>query len=105
MTTVSPSRALFFTPRGSAAKSLAPMRSSDMEMPTVRYIHYVHNYRLPAAQGGGAGRCGRGARGLERHPDKTFIGRISKGFDFLGYHFGPDGLTVAKAIERAPGFT
>ena len=21
------------------------------------------------------------------HPDKTFIGRIDKGFDFLGYHF------------------
>jgi hypothetical protein len=24
---------------------------------------------------------------LEMHPDKTFIGRIDKGFDFLGYHF------------------
>ena len=32
------------------------------------------------------------------HPssDKTFIGRIERGFDFLGYHFGPDGLSVAK---------
>ncbi len=28
--------------------------------------------------------------------DKTFIGRIERGFDFLGYHFGPDGLSVAK---------
>jgi len=27
---------------------------------------------------------------------RTFIGRIVKGFDFLGYHFSPDGLTVAK---------
>ncbi len=32
--------------------------------------------------------------------------RIEKGFDFLGYHFGPDGLRVAKAtiqrfVERA----
>ena len=27
--------------------------------------------------------------------------RIEKGFDFLGYHFGPDGLGVAKAtIEK-----
>ncbi len=25
---------------------------------------------------------------LEKHPDKTFIGRISRGFDFLGYNFG-----------------
>ncbi len=33
---------------------------------------------------------------LEKHPDKTFIGRIEKGFDFLGYHFGPYGLSVAK---------
>jgi len=30
------------------------------------------------------------------HPDKTFIGRIDIGFNFLGYHFGPDGLSVAK---------
>ncbi len=32
---------------------------------------------------------------LEKHPDKTFVGRIEKGFDFLGYHFNPAGLTVA----------
>jgi len=38
---------------------------------------------------------------LEKHPDKTFIGRIERGFDFLGYHFGPEGLFVAKkTIER-----
>ncbi len=36
------------------------------------------------------------ALGLEKHPDKTFIGRIEKGFDSLGYHFGPNGLCVAK---------
>ncbi len=33
---------------------------------------------------------------LEKHPDKTFIGRIERGFDFLGYHFHPDGVSVAK---------
>ncbi|MGH6917052.1 MAG: hypothetical protein ACREJ0_05030 [Geminicoccaceae bacterium] len=49
---------------------------------------------------------GLGALGLKKHPDKTFIGRIARGFDFLGYHFGPEGLTVAKAtvekfVERA----
>ncbi len=45
----------------------------------------------------------RATRGfeLEKHPDKTLIGRIEKGFDFLGYHFGPDGLGVARAtIEK-----
>ena len=43
---------------------------------------------------------------LKKHPDKTFIGRIERGFDFLGYHFSRTGLTVAKAaiekfVERA----
>jgi hypothetical protein len=43
---------------------------------------------------------------LEKHPDKTFIGRIEGGFDFLGCHFSPAGLTVAAKtianfIEKA----
>ncbi len=34
-------------------------------------------------------------------PDKTFIGRTERGFNVLGYHFGPEGLSVAaKTIER-----
>jgi hypothetical protein len=38
---------------------------------------------------------------VEQHPDKTFIGRISRGFDFLGYAFKPAGLEVAPpTIER-----
>ncbi len=42
-----------------------------------------------------------GALGLEKHPDKTFIGKIERGFDFLGYRFSREGLRVAKAtIER-----
>ena len=35
------------------------------------------------------------APGLEKAPNKTFIGRVEKGFDFLGYHVSPQGLTVA----------
>jgi RNA-directed DNA polymerase len=47
-----------------------------------------------------------GTLSLEKHPDKTFIGRIERGFDFLGYRFSPAGLTVAKQtianfIEKA----
>lgn len=34
---------------------------------------------------------------LDIHPDKTFIGRIKKGFDFLGYYFF-DG--VLRAAEK-----
>jgi len=38
---------------------------------------------------------------LEQHPDKTLIGRTSRGFDFLGYHFGrPDKLTVAAKTVK-----
>ncbi len=33
-----------------------------------------------------------GSLGLEKHPDKIFIGRNETGFDFLCYHFGPDGV-------------
>ncbi len=47
-----------------------------------------------------------GALRLKKHPGKTFIGRIEKGFDFLGYHFSPRGLTLARQtivnfLERA----
>jgi RNA-directed DNA polymerase len=47
-----------------------------------------------------------GALSLEKHPDKTFIGKIERGFDFLGYHFNPKGLAVTKKtlasfIEKA----
>jgi RNA-directed DNA polymerase len=33
---------------------------------------------------------------VEQAPDKTFIGKISKGFDFLGYQFGQEKLRVSK---------
>ena len=33
---------------------------------------------------------------LEKHPDKTSIGRIEKGFDYLGYHFKQDELSVSE---------
>lgn len=47
-----------------------------------------------------------GMLSLEMHPAKTFIGRIERGFDFLGYHFSPAELTVAAKtvanfIEKA----
>ena len=37
-----------------------------------------------------------GALRLEKHPDKTFIGRIERGFDFLRYRFTRAGLNVAR---------
>jgi len=37
---------------------------------------------------------------VEQHPDKTFIGRIEKGFDFLGYHFSREPLRVANITVK-----
>lgn len=38
---------------------------------------------------------------LHQHPDKTFIGRIDKGFDFLGYHISGKQMTVAhKTVNQ-----
>ncbi len=33
---------------------------------------------------------------VKQHPDKTFIGRAERGFDFLGYSFKPGLLGVAE---------
>jgi RNA-directed DNA polymerase len=33
---------------------------------------------------------------LDLHPDKTFIGRIERGFDFLGYRFSRQPLGLAS---------
>ncbi len=43
---------------------------------------------------------------LEKQPQKTFIGRVEKGFDFLGYRLSPQDITVAEPtwqrfLERA----
>ncbi len=38
---------------------------------------------------------------LEKHPEKTLVGKTERGFDFLGYHIRPDGISVAsKTLER-----
>ena len=38
---------------------------------------------------------------LEKYLDKTFIGRVARGFDFLGYHLAPGRLTLSRArVER-----
>lgn len=38
---------------------------------------------------------------VEKHPDKTFIGRIAREFDFLGYWFSPSEVGLAKkTVDR-----
>ena len=43
---------------------------------------------------------GLAALKLRKHPDKTFIGRIEQGFDWLGFHLSPDGLGLAARTVR-----
>jgi hypothetical protein len=44
--------------------------------------------------------------GLEQHPDKTFIGRLERGFDFLGIQFtgrgepSPSAVSLARHTEK-----
>jgi len=40
--------------------------------------------------------------GLEKHPEKTLIGKTESGFDLLGYHFSREGLGVTK--KTIPNF-
>ena len=47
---------------------------------------------------------------LAKHPDKTFVGLIKKGFDFLGYYFSAKGVQAAQSTlnkfrEKMTGFT
>lgn len=44
-----------------------------------------------------------GEAGLEQHPGKTFIGRIERGFDWLGYRFDAAGLrgVATRTMEQA----
>jgi hypothetical protein len=37
---------------------------------------------------------------LQLDPAKTFIGKIDKGFDFLGYHFARSRLTIARTTMQ-----
>jgi hypothetical protein len=40
-------------------------------------------------------RTAKGSLRLEKHPEKTSIGRIERGFDFLGHHFSAEELSMA----------
>ena len=39
---------------------------------------------------------------LEQHPDKTFIGRTQRGFDFLGIQFTATGGDISQRREPCP---
>jgi hypothetical protein len=43
-----------------------------------------------------------GSLRLEKHPDKSFIGRIERGFDFLDYHFRCGACDPRDKRSRVP---
>ena len=75
---------------------------NKLEMPGVFYIRYMDDILVMAAKRWKLKKAIRTINreleksGLEKHPDKTYIGSIEKGFDFLGYHIGPAELRLAK---------
>jgi RNA-directed DNA polymerase len=99
-------------PRGS---SLSPLLGAfylmeldqKMEMLDVKYFRYMDDILILAPTRWKLKKAIRvlnqtfNELRLEQHPDKTLIGRTERGFDFLGYHFELEGLSVAgKTIER-----
>ena len=82
-----------------------------LERQDVFYVRYMDDVLILSKRRWGLRKAIRrlnetfNALGLEQHPDKTFIGRIEKGFDFLGYYFSRAGIrvaakTIAKAVEK-----
>ncbi len=89
----------------SACTRRVVLGSVDGTHPALAEIHGRHHCARPdpleTAESGEDPPQELDALQLEKHPDKTFIGRIEKGFDFLGYRFTPRSLTVArKTIEN-----
>jgi hypothetical protein len=73
-----------------------------MERFDVFYIRYMDDWVIMAKNRWMLRRVVKRVNGilsglkLKKADDKTFIGKIERGFDFLGYHFGPDGLSLAE---------
>jgi hypothetical protein len=76
-----------------AAIYLSPLDHAMAEIPGVRYIRYMDDWVILCPSRWKMRRALKtmhqelNALGLSVHPDKTFIGKVSKGFDFLGVQF------------------
>jgi len=110
---------LFHTPRKGIPRGcpLSPLLAGfhlhvlDLDLSRrhgVRYVRFMDDLLILARGRWGLKRAVAAmnrwfaASGLAQHPDKTFIGRIDKGFDWLGYRFGACGLCgmAAKTLEK-----
>jgi len=79
-----------------AAIYLSPLDNAISKIPGVKYLRYMDDWIILCPSRWKMRRAVKlmhqtlDTLGLSVHPDKTFIGRVSRGFDFLGVQFSSD---------------
>jgi len=79
-----------------AAIYLSPLDNAISKIPGVKYLRYMDDWIILCPSRWKMRRAVKlmhqtlDTLGLRVHPDKTFIGRVSRGFDFLGVQFSSD---------------
>jgi hypothetical protein len=86
---------------------LSPLDRAMASLPGIRYFRFMDDWIILAETRWQLRRAVRVMNqvlahlGLEQHPAKTFIGRVSRGFDFLGIDFQPSAPLAASAVSLA----
>lgn len=90
------------------ALALLPLDQAMQQHP-VRYVRYMDDWVIIANSRWVLRRAIKTMHqvlnrlGFRLHPDKTSIGRVARGFDFLGYHFGRQTLQLAAVSKQRVG--
>ena len=91
-----------------AAIYLSPLDEAISKIPGVKYLRYMDDWVILCPSRWKMRRAVKlmhqilDTLGLRVHPDKTFIGRVSKGFDFLGVQFSspaPSSSLIKPTIQ------
>jgi RNA-directed DNA polymerase len=86
---------------------LDPLDRALENLPGVRYVRFMDDWIVLAESRWKLRRAVKVMNAvlaelhLEQHPDKTFIGRVERGFDFLGFDFSPAGVTGSSERSEA----
>jgi hypothetical protein len=86
---------------------LSPLDEAMAALPGIRYTRFMDDWVILARSRWHLRRAVRVMNqvlahlGLEQHPDKTFIGRVTRGFDFLGVDFQPGAPLAPSAVSLA----
>jgi hypothetical protein len=86
---------------------LSPLDEAMAALPGIRYTRFMDDWVILARSRWHLRRAVRvmnqvlARLGLEQHPEKTFIGRVSRGFDFLGVDFQPGAPLAPSAVSLA----